>query len=82
MGYTELLQDEHAAAFAPELRDILGRIHRAARDEHELVTTMLDLSRLESGRLPLDVQEVRVAELLAEIQHDLAPECERSGLAL
>jgi signal transduction histidine kinase len=46
------------------------------------VTTMLDLSRLESGRLPLDVQEVRVAELLAEIQHDLAPECERSGLAL
>jgi signal transduction histidine kinase len=47
----------------------------------ELITAVLDLSRLEAGRLPLVTQETQVAALLQEIQAELRPLHEQSPLA-
>ena len=43
---------------------------------------VLNVSRLQAGgQLPLDVREVLVAELLAEVQADLQGLCEQSRLS-
>jgi len=46
----------------------LRRVDRSARELLDLITAVLDLSRLEAGRLPLVTQETQVAALLQEIQ--------------
>lgn len=66
-GYIELLQDETFGSLTPQQVDILSRIDRNVRELTVLINTTLDLSRLQSQRVPLMVQEVRVPELLAEL---------------
>src|SRR5262249_16862930 len=46
----------------------LRRIDRSARELYDLITAVLDLGRLEAGRLPLSRSETEVAGLLQELQ--------------
>jgi hypothetical protein len=45
------------------------------------VSTLLDVSRLEAGRLPLECKEVQVVEVLTELETDTQGLQEQSGLA-
>ena len=66
-GYTELLRDEEFGPLTPQQADILNRIDRNMQELSALINTTLDLSRLQSQRVPLVVQEVRIPEFLAEL---------------
>jgi PAS domain S-box-containing protein len=68
LGYTTLLCDGAFGNLGAEQTGILRRIDRNARELLDLITTVLDLSRLEAGRLPVELKEVKVAELLKEIE--------------
>jgi PAS domain S-box-containing protein len=70
-GYTELLQDEVFGPLTPQQAEILGRIDRNVRELTTLINTTLDLSRLQSQRVPLTVQEVQVPELLSELAGEI-----------
>ena len=75
LGYQGLLLDETFGELTDEQRDALERSERNARTLLELISATLDLSRLESGRLPLDLREFDPATLLRELElesHDLA----------
>jgi PAS domain S-box-containing protein len=47
-----------------------------------LVTSLLDVSRIEVGRLVLDTKEMDLAELVRDTVHDLGDELERAGCTL
>jgi signal transduction histidine kinase len=51
--------------------DILRRIAKSARDLLELISTTLDVSRLEKEGAPLEVRAVTVADLIGEIELEL-----------
>jgi len=70
-GYTELLRDEVFGPLTLQQVDILSRIDRNVRELTTLINTTLDLSRLQSQRVPLVVQEVRVPEFLAELASEM-----------
>jgi len=70
-GYTELLQDESFGPLTPQQVEILGRIEKNVRELTTLINTTLDLSRLQSQRIPLSIQEVRIAEFLAELANEI-----------
>ncbi len=70
-GYTELLRDEAFGPLTPQQADILGRVERNVRELTTLINTTLDLSRLQSRRIPLVIQEVHVPELLAELTNEI-----------
>jgi signal transduction histidine kinase len=75
LGYQGLLLDETFGGLTDEQRDALERSERNARSLLELISATLDLSRLESGRLPLDLREFDPTTLLRELElesHDLA----------
>src|SRR5262249_40841088 len=80
LGYTDMLMDGGVGALTPQQRDIVRRVERNSRVLFELISMVLDLNRLEAGRLPVDVQEVQVAEVLAEIKAELQGLCDQSGL--
>jgi PAS domain S-box-containing protein/diguanylate cyclase (GGDEF)-like protein len=73
LGYSDLLLDDTFGALAPAQAEILRSIHARGRELLQLIRDVLDLSRLDSGRIPLDVKEVALDELLAEITQSVAP---------
>ena len=67
MGYTDLLLDSDFGALTAEQSQPLPRVKKAAYQELELITTMLDVSRLAAGWLPVDVGEVCIPALVEEL---------------
>ncbi|HEV8717387.1 MAG TPA: PAS domain S-box protein [Candidatus Binatia bacterium] len=68
LGYTELLLEDTFGRLGEQQADSLRRIDRSARELHELIAAVLDLSRLEAGRLPLSLHATQVVALLQELQ--------------
>ena len=81
LGYTDMLIDGGFGELPTAQVDILRRIDRNSRVLFELISMVLDLNRLEAGRLPVDVKEVRAAQLLGELKAEMQGLCEQSGLA-
>src|SRR2546422_8645650 len=80
LGYTSLLLEQTFGSLREEQADTLRRIDRNAQELFDLITTVLDLSRLEAGRLPLEVREVQVPELLEELKAETQGVRERTSL--
>ena len=57
-------------------------INKAGCDLKALIDNILDLSRIESGRLELHPEEVRLAELLEDLRLLLKPQFDAKGLQL
>ena len=71
LGYNEMLLDGALGELPEAQRDSLVRSDRCARELFALITNTLDLSRLESGRDPLDCTNVMLSSLTQEIDLDL-----------
>jgi PAS domain S-box-containing protein len=80
LGYTDMLLEEAVGNYSPEHVEILRRIEWNSRVLFELISMVLDLNRLEAGRLPVDVKAVQVPEVLAELKAELQGLCDLSGL--
>jgi signal transduction histidine kinase len=81
LGYTDLLIDGALGDLPAQQMDVLRRIERNSRLLFELISMVLDLNRLEAGRLSVNMKQVEVAELLDEIKAELQGLCDLSGLA-
>jgi len=68
-GFMELLEDEEDPArrdqYLATMADQVGRLTRLATD-------LLDLSRLDSGKVPLDIEPVELSAVAARVASDLA----------
>jgi signal transduction histidine kinase len=69
LGYTDILINGACGPVTEESFNTLGRVRHHVQAVTELITSMLDLSRVEAGRLPVHLQEVRVPTLLAELKN-------------
>jgi len=67
IGYAQMLADEAAGPISAEQRELLEAIDRYSQLQLELVTDVLDLSRLASGRFSLHVERFALWSLLAEV---------------
>ncbi|MBI3246124.1 MAG: PAS domain S-box protein [Deltaproteobacteria bacterium] len=68
LGYNGLVQEGTFGPVTEEQQAVLGRVDKSGRELLDLINATLDLSRLQSQRIPLDVREIRVPELLDELQ--------------
>ena len=76
-----LLRNRHGLLASKEL-SFLGRILDNGKHLLALIEQVLDLSRLEAGRLHLDVSQVALGELLSEVVGELRPVAAAKGLGL
>jgi signal transduction histidine kinase len=80
-GFSEALQD--GTLETPEERARAARVIDAeSRRLLHLVDELLDLSRIESGQQRMDVQNVRVSELLVHVRDVFALRTQDTGIAL
>ncbi len=80
VGYTDMLLDGAAGELSPPQIDMLQRLDRNTRGLCELISMVLDLNRLEAGRLPVDVQAVSIPTFFAELRAETYGLWEQSGL--
>lgn len=80
MGYNDLLLAGDLGSLSQEQQDVLKRVDRNARELLDLIATAVDVARLESGRLPLDLREIKLAALLTEMEAETRERSQRTGL--
>jgi two-component system phosphate regulon sensor histidine kinase PhoR len=78
---TETLQDG-ALDDPPAARQFIGQIQIEVDALTQMVTELLELSRIESGRLSLDLQPVAPYDLLDSASRRMQLQAERAGLSL
>ena len=80
MGYIELLQEGEGGQLSHDQEDMVHRVGANARGLLDLINNVLDLSRLNTGRLPIDYTEFSLASLFQEVEADTSDSRELSGL--
>jgi signal transduction histidine kinase len=71
LGYTELLAEDTFGPLSDEQHDTVGRVHENARSLLELINATLDVSRIEAGRLPVQLGEVSLRALFRDLHDEL-----------
>jgi len=71
LGYLELLLDQELGPLTREQAQAMRRMQQQSVTLLELITALIDLSRLEAGRLPVQLAPVSIAALLQEIREQL-----------
>ncbi|MFP4296969.1 MAG: response regulator [Spirulinaceae cyanobacterium] len=80
LGFTQLLR--HGKNLTPDQQENVNVIYRSGRHLLDLINDILDLSKIEAGRVQLHWETVDLLELLAEIQEMLSLKAKDKGLIL
>jgi signal transduction histidine kinase/PAS domain-containing protein len=73
LGYTSMLLQGVAGPLDPPVRRQLGRIESNGRHLLTIINEILDISRIEAGRMPLQISRFKVHDLVAEVRAELEP---------
>ena len=79
-GYTSMLLEGVMGPVTFPQKDSLRRVESNARHLTLIIDDILDISRIEAGKLPLYVSDCQVPELIAEVIAELDPIIARSKL--
>jgi signal transduction histidine kinase/FixJ family two-component response regulator len=82
LGYMDLLLDSAFGPLSDEQTQVLRQVDRSAQSLHELVCSLLDLERLETGRSPVESREIDPAKFLADLERDVRSRYHKPGVAL
>jgi PAS domain S-box-containing protein len=77
--YTELLRDEASDRGQEDLLPDLKKIHGAAKHLLALINDVLDLSKIESGKLELVLETFDVAGMIRDVVTTIAPLAEKNA---
>jgi PAS domain S-box-containing protein len=83
LGFTELMRRElYGPVGHDKYREYLGDVHRSAQLLLALIDDVLDLSKIEAGKLELDIRPVAVADLLEDALRMVRERAIRGGCVL
>ncbi|MBA3559111.1 MAG: PAS domain S-box protein [Gemmatimonadaceae bacterium] len=82
LGYSELIETGISGDVSDKIRDQIGRIRRSARHLLELVNDILDLAKIEAGRLSVASAPAAVYEAIASAITLIQPQAEARNLAV
>jgi PAS domain S-box-containing protein len=82
IGFTSILREEIVGGLNAEQKKQLGMVHSSARHLLGLINDLLDLSRIESGKMDVFVERFRVADVVTEVTLALAPLVQQKNLLL
>lgn len=82
IGYSEMLIEGIAGSLAAEQREFAQTIHEKGRQLLELISGLLDLSKLESGTLAMRKAEVKLEPIVLDVLQTLSPMARDRGVNL
>jgi hypothetical protein len=82
IGYAELLQEEAADLGDEDYLPDLGKIHSAGQHLLTLISGILDLAKIEAGRMTMFLEDFDISKLVSEVEAIVTPLVEKNGNAL
>jgi PAS domain S-box-containing protein len=82
LGYTHMLLHGVSGPVSDAQRKSLTRIDSNSRHLLALINDILDITRIEAGRMPLNLTTFAVSELIDEVMSELEPIIKRSNLVV
>ena len=82
MGFSDLLVEDASEPLTPKQRRYLSFVRGGAEHLLRLIDDILDLSKIEAGRLKLEPQTFRVSTVLPEVTSTVGPLAIRKKIAL
>ena len=80
LGYTHMLLHGVTGPISEPQRKSLTRIDSNSRHLLALINDILDITRIEAGRMPLNLSRFEIPELVREVMSELEPIIRRSAL--
>ena len=78
LGYSEVLREELTHAKMERSLEDVRWVHTSAQQLLELINGILDLSKIEAGRMDVDVHEFEIARILRDVEKMLVPMAQRN----
>jgi PAS domain S-box-containing protein len=82
LGYTHMLLNGVTGAVTEPQRKSLTRIDSNSRHLLALINDILDITRIEAGRMPLTLARFEIPSLMHEVMSELEPIIKRSNLTV
>lgn len=79
IGYSELLVEEAQESGEEHLVPDLRKIHKAGKHLLRLINDVLDLSKIEAGKMQLDLEDVGIRSLLDDVVTTMRPLVDKKG---
>jgi PAS domain S-box-containing protein len=73
IGYASLMLDRIYGDLTPRQEEGLTRIQGAAQHLLALINDILDLAKIEAGRMPLHLDDVKLRDIVTEISQQIEP---------
>lgn len=81
LGYTQMLHQGVSGPLTAGQRRHVARVDSNSQHLLALVNDILDITRIEAGRMPLRIERIHLAEVVNEVRSELEPIIARSRLA-
>ncbi len=81
IGYASLMLDRIYGELTARQEEGLTRIQSAAQHLLALINDILDLAKIEAGRMPLHLEDVTLADIMKEISQQIDPLVHKKDLA-
>ncbi|MFI3120838.1 MAG: ATP-binding protein [Methylococcaceae bacterium] len=82
MGFAQLLESDRETPLTPDQADNVREINHAGLHLLELINEVLDLARIETGRIELSLEPVEMRSLIGECKALLQPLSSERGIEL
>src|SRR5207253_2338260 len=82
IGYSEMLMEEAEEMGEKQMQADLGKIQSAGKHLLELINGILDLSKVEAGKMVLHLEQFSVQKLAEDIVAVIKPLVEKNGNSL
>jgi len=82
LGYTHMLLQGVAGDLLPAVKRQLQRIDSNGRHLMTIINEILDITRIEAGKMPMQLSEFNLNELVPEVMTELDPVISRSKLTV
>jgi len=81
-GYSELLAEDATGPLSDKQRRFVGHIQRGAKHLLDLINDILDLSKIEAGKIEIHRESVTVREMLFEVISAIRPLAIAKGIEI
>jgi|GEM_PF-1001863 len=79
-GFVTMMLNGKAGAVTEEQKNFLGIVKRQAAHLKGLIQSMLDFSRIETGRLELHPEPAQVEDVISEVINDMQPQLQEKHI--
>jgi len=82
LGFSDLLADERYGALNDRQQRYVSHIHTGGKHLLRLISDILDLSKIEAGRMELTIEDVEVENAFSEVLSSLQPLADKKSQTL